>query len=138
MSPIAGMLAALREFRRPRLWLGLWLVGWLLCIVLSLSHPPRIGIDLPDGDKIGHFLAYGVLSAWSAWIFAAARARGWAAISLVLLGIALELAQRAFTDDRMMELNDAWADAVGVLLGQLFGLGRAQSLLRRLDARLFG
>ena len=53
MSPIAGLLAALREFRRPRLWLGIWLLGWLLCIVLSLSHPPRIGIDLPEGDKLG-------------------------------------------------------------------------------------
>jgi hypothetical protein len=50
----------------------------------------------------------------------------------------MELAQGAFTEDRMMELNDAWADAVGVLVGQLFALGRAQWLLRRLDARLFG
>lgn len=138
MSPSAGMLAALRDFRRPRLWLGLWLLGWLLCIVLSLAHPPRIGVDLPEGDKLGHFLAYGLLSAWSAWIFATRRARGFAAIALVLLGIAMELAQAAFTDDRMMELNDAWADAIGVLIGQLFGFGRAASLLRRLDVRLFG
>jgi VanZ family protein len=132
------MLAALREFQRPRLWLGLWLFGWLLCIVLSLAHPPRIDVDLPEGDKLGHFLAYGLLSAWSAWLFATRRARGLAAIALMLLGIAMELAQGAFTDDRMMELNDAWADAIGVLVGQLFALGRAQWLLRRLDARLFG
>lgn len=138
MSPIGSMLAALREFRRPRLWLGLWLLGWLLCVALSLAHPPRIGVDLPEGDKLGHFLAYGLLSAWSAWIFATRRARGLAALALVALGIAMEIAQGTLTDDRMMDVNDAWADAIGVLLGQLFGFGRAQRLLQRLESRFLG
>lgn len=138
MSPIGRMLAALREFRRPRLWLGLWLLGWLLCVALSLAHPPRIGVDLPEGDKLGHFLAYGLLSAWSAWIFATRRARGLAALALVALGIAMEIAQGTLTDDRMMDVNDAWADAIGVLIGQLFGFGRAQRLLQRLETKLPG
>ena len=64
---------ALRAFARPRLWLGLWYFGWLLCIALSLMHPPRIDVDVPDGDKIGHFLAYGLLAAWAVWIFQAPR-----------------------------------------------------------------
>ena len=53
-----GLRAALRDFNRPRLWLGLWLFGWLLCIVLSLIQPPQVGIDgqlsnwAVDGDEV--------------------------------------------------------------------------------------
>ncbi|OGT58507.1 MAG: hypothetical protein A3E01_09745 [Gammaproteobacteria bacterium RIFCSPHIGHO2_12_FULL_63_22] len=129
------MTTALREFRRPRLWLGLWAFGWVLCVVLSLIHPPQLGVDLPDSDKIGHFLAYGLLSAWSVWIFASRRSHLVSAIALVLLGIAMELAQGALTNDRMMDVRDAWADTIGVLIGQLFALGPAKSLLQRVEAR---
>ena len=129
------LMSALRGFQRPRLWLGLWYFGWLLCVVLSLIHPPSLGVDVPDGDKIGHFLAYALLSAWSVWIFASRRSHAVAAIALVLLGIAMELAQGAFTDDRMMDVRDAWADAIGVAIGQLFAFGRARSLLQSFEAR---
>ena len=131
-------MSALRTFRRPRLWLGLWWFGWALCIVLSLIHPPSLGVDVPDGDKIGHFLAYGLLSAWAAWLFAGARTRLLACLGLVLLGVLLELAQGAFTSDRMMDARDGWADAIGVLVGQLAALRRMRGFLQRLDARLFG
>ena len=128
-------MAALREFRRPRLWLGAWAFGWLLCIVLSLIHPPQLGVDLPDSDKIGHFLAYALLSAWSVWIFASRRSHLLSAIALVLLGIAMELAQGALTDDRMMDARDVWANTFGVLVGQLFAFGPARSLLQKFEAR---
>jgi len=134
---LQDLRAALREFNRPGLWLGVWLLGWMLCIVLSLAHPPRVDIDVPDGDKIGHFLAYGMLSAWSVLIFARPRGRWLAALALVALGIAMELAQGAFTSDRMMDAKDGVADAFGVAFGQLLSLGRAQNLLQRWDSRLF-
>ena len=66
MSSAPGSVAGhrlLRSFRRPGAWVALWLFGWALCIGLSLMHPPELGIDVPDGDKIGHFLAYGLLAA---------------------------------------------------------------------------
>lgn len=128
-------MAALREFRRPRLWLGIWAFGWLLCVVLSLIHPPQLGVDVPDGDKIGHFLAYALLSAWSVWIFASRRSHLVSAMALVLLGIAMEIAQGLLTDDRMMDVRDAWADAIGVLIGQLCAFGPARSLLQKFEAR---
>ena len=131
-------MSALRTFRRPRLWLGVWGLGWLLCVVLSLIHPPSLDVDVPDGDKIGHFLAYGVLSAWAAWLYATARARWLACLGLVALGVAMEIAQGVFTSDRMMDGRDAWADAFGVLVGQLAAWGPLQTALQRLDARLFG
>lgn len=128
-------MAALREFRRPRLWLGIWAFGWLLCVVLSLIHPPQLGVDVPDSDKIGHFLAYALLSAWSVWIFASRRSHLVSAMALVLLGIAMEIAQGLLTDDRMMDVRDAWADAIGVLIGQLCAFGPARSLLQKFEAR---
>lgn len=138
MSLLRDLLAALRDFRRPRLWLGLWCFGWLLCVALSLVHPPNLGVDVPDGDKIGHLLAYALLSAWSVWIFSSRRSHVISAVALVLLGIAMELAQGAFTSDRMMDVRDGWADAIGVLIGQLFAFGRARSLLQSLEARWLG
>ena len=52
-------------------------------------------MDVPDGDKIGHFLAYALLSVWSVWIFASRRNHLLSAVALVLLGIAMEIAQGA-------------------------------------------
>ena len=138
MSLTQDVMAALREFRRPRLWLGTWAFGWLLCIVLSLIHPPQLGVDLPDSDKIGHFLAYALLLVWAVWIFASRRSHLLSAIALVLLGIAMELAQGALTDDRMMDVRDAWADTIGVLVGQLFAFSPARALLQKFEARWLG
>jgi hypothetical protein len=134
---LPGVQAALREFRRPGLWLGIWWFGWLLCITLSLIHAPNIDLNLPEGDKIGHFFAYGTLSAWSILIFARPRNHWHAALSLVALGVAMELAQGAFTSYRMMDAKDGVADAIGVAAGQLLALSRARGWLQRWDARLF-
>ncbi len=128
----------MRPFVRPRLWLGLWLVGWVLCVVLSLIHPVPLGVEVPDGDKIEHFLAYGTLSAWAMNLFDARRSRLLAALSLVALGIAMELAQGAFTSDRMMDWRDALANALGVAAGQVLALTPARTCLQWADRRLFG
>ena len=125
-------MSALRAFAFPRLWLGVWGFGWLLCIALSLMHPPQIGVDVPDGDKIGHFLAYALLSAWAVWIFHAPRSHRRAALALFALGIAIELAQGELTSDRMMDAWDAIADTIGVLLGWWLGL-RTPATLQRLE-----
>jgi VanZ family protein len=131
-------VGALRTFARPRLWLGVWAFGWVLAIALSLMHPPQLGIDLPDSDKVGHLLAYATLSAWAAMLFATRRARVGAALALVALGIALEFAQGALTDDRLRDPMDALANTLGVVLGSAVLLGRAQFALQALDRRFFG
>jgi VanZ family protein len=125
--------AALRDFRRPALWLGIWYFGWLLCVVLSLVPPPPLDVPVPEGDKLGHFLAYGLLSAWAVWLFASVRAHRRAAWALCALGVLLELAQGAFTRNRMMDPWDALADAAGVLAGLLLASGPLAGLLLRLD-----
>ena len=130
--------AWLHDFSRPRLWLGVWLFGWLLCVVLSLSSPIQIGSGLDNSDKLGHFLAYAALSGWSVLIFPRRQARWTAAASLILLGVAMELAQHQFTVDRVMDPRDALANTLGVVAAQCLAWTPARSWLQRLDARLFG
>ena len=129
------MKPALREFRKPWLWLGIWWFGWALCIVLSLIHPPGLPLDIPDGDKLGHFLAYATLSAWSVLLFRTGNARITAALSLVMLGIVLEIGQGYLTQDRLMDARDALANGLGVLAGQMLAFSGWQDLLQRVESR---
>jgi VanZ family protein len=126
----------LRDFRRPRLWLGVWIFGWLLCIVLSLTSPIQLG-GPPDSDKLGHFLAYFTLSAWAILIFRTRRAQILAALSLILLGLAMELAQATLTTTRLGDPRDALANTLGVATGLALAFTPLANLLRRLDHRLF-
>ena len=125
----------MRDFALPRLWLGIWMLGWLLCIALSLMHPPQLGVDVPDGDKLGHFLAYALLSAWAVWLFQAPRHHRRAALALFALGVAIELGQGEFTLDRTMDGWDALADGIGVLAGWWLGL-RTPAFLQRLERKI--
>jgi VanZ family protein len=130
-------VSALRAFARPRLWLGTWIFGWGLAIVLSLVRPPPIGLDVPDSDKLGHLLAYGTLSAWAVMLFATRRAWWLAALALVALGVSMEFAQGALTDYRMRDPRDAVANTIGVVLGLLVAKAWMQGALQALDRRWF-
>ena len=128
-------MSALREFARPRLWLGAWCFGWLLCIALSMLPPPPAPVDMPEGDKLGHLLAYALLAAWAVWIFREPRAHRRAMLALALLGVAIEVAQGEFTANRMMDSRDAIADFAGIALGWWLAL-RWPGFLRALDRRV--
>lgn len=95
-------------------------VGWLYAmgiIWLSLTpSPPQI--DVANGDKLGHFLAYGALMFWFCWLYRGWKTRIAFAAGWIALGVALEFVQRA-TGYRTFELADMAADAVGVLGGAL-------------------
>lgn len=125
----------MRDFVRPKLWLGIWIFGWMLCIVLSLIRSPPIPAGVPDGDKIGHLLAYGILSAWAVLIFRTRRAWWCSALALLALGIALEFAQGALTNYRSADPYDALADAAGILIGLTVAWTPATEWLVKLDGR---
>lgn len=128
----------LRDFNRPRLWLGIWLFGWALCIGLSLSTPlPLHGPQ--DSDKAGHFLAYFVLTAWAMQLFARPWGRRLAALSLFALGLAMEVAQATLTTNRLGDPTDLLANTLGILAAlTAFAIGsRPGRILLRLDDRLF-
>ncbi len=96
-----------------RVWrtIGFGLV--MLVIWLSLTPHP-IEIQVENGDKLGHVAVYAALMFWFAQLDTRHRMRLAYAIGFVLLGVALEFAQR-LTDYRTFEVADMGADAVGVL-----------------------
>ena len=127
----------MRAFVYPRLWLGLWLCGWVLCIVLSLVPPP----DLPGpagSDKLGHFLAYFMLMAWAVCVFRTRRAHLLAALALVALGIAMEVAQASLTTLRLGDVRDAIANTLGVAVGLALTFTPLRFALERLERALCG
>ena len=125
---------ALKPLRRPRLWLGLWWLAIACGIVVSLVPPPPI--DAPHGsDKLVHLLCYGALAVGAVQLFATRAALLRAGVGLVALGVALELAQEAFTHTRMLDPRDAAANTLGVLLGMLVARTPLRDVLLKIDTR---
>ncbi|MDH4189015.1 MAG: VanZ family protein [Betaproteobacteria bacterium] len=125
--------------RSPALrWRATWLaLGWLLLLaIVGLSLAPRPPqIDLPQGDKLGHAVAYGAAMWWFCQIYRSGRARAGYAIGFVALGIAIEFAQRA-TGYRSYEELDMLADAAGVALGWVIARFEGGRLFARIEAIL--
>jgi VanZ family protein len=126
----------MRDFRRPRLWLGVWIFGLVLCIALSLLPPIDLGAPR-DSDKLGHLLAYFTLSAWAVSILRSRRAQFLAALGLFALGLSMELAQAQLTTTRLGDPRDALANTLGILAGLALSFTPAASFLQRLDRRFF-
>lgn len=79
-----------------------------------MPQPPQI--DLEQGDKLGHFAAYGLLMALFCMAHVSTGARALHAAGFILMGIGLEFLQ-GMTDYRTFEVLDMIANAVGVALG---------------------
>jgi hypothetical protein len=126
--------SALKPFRHPRLWTGLWCLGIALVVVLSLLPAPDLP-QAPGGDKLHHFLAYGLLAAWAVQLYTRWPSLLGAGLGLVLLGIGLEHAQGVLTDTRMADGRDALANTLGVIAGLATRLTPWRDLLLRFDAR---
>ena len=108
--------ASMRPLRWPRVWLGAWALMIASVIVLSLMPKPPIPPTLVIG-KLDHLIAYFALAAFAVQLYRRRRTQLCAAFALVLLGIALEFAQRYLTTYRHMSAYDALIDALGVALG---------------------
>jgi VanZ family protein len=130
-------VTVLRTFRRPRLWLGLWLLLIAEVVIISLlpsdALPKASFIGI---DKVEHFLAYATLSLYAAMLFASRRLHLRAAVGLVLLGLLMEVAQALLTQSRAADPADALANALGVLVGWALGGTRVARLMQWTDLRL--
>lgn len=120
----------LKPLRHSRFWLAAWLVAVLTVIVVCLIPPPPLA--LPQGDKVEHFLAYFLLAASAVQLFQRGRALTWVGAALVLMGVAIEIAQGALTQTRMADPADALANTIGVLAGVTTVLTPWRDLLLRL------
>ena len=103
-------------------------VGLILFVIWASLTPHPISIPVEQGDKVGHFAAYGTLMFWFAQLDARQRTRMAYAIAFVALGIALEFAQR-LTDYRMFEVADMVANAIGVIIGWVASPPRGPDIL---------
>jgi hypothetical protein len=97
------------------LWLiiGIALIALLWWLSLMRSPP---NINVPDGDKYGHLLAYGGTMWWWAQLWRTWRKRLRLAVSLALMGVVIEFVQGA-TGWRTFDAMDMLANSLGVLAG---------------------
>ena len=103
------------HLRFRRLWLS---VGWaLVALVVYLSLTPApVELNIEQGDKLSHVLAYLALMAWFTNLYNVPAQRVVLAAGFVLLGIVLEFLQR-WTGYRSFELVDMAAGTIGVAIG---------------------
>lgn len=135
MAVVTAPSPVLQALRHPRLWWSLWLLAIVAVVMLSLMSPVSLPSAPAGSDKWGHFAAYFLLAASVTQLIAS---RGWllvAGVGLILLGIGLEFAQGALTEDRMRDPMDALANTLGVLAGLAVAWTPARGLLRWLEAR---
>jgi len=126
-------LRGLKPLRHPRAWLALWWLAVVLVFVACLVPAPELP-SVPRGfDKLEHFLAFFLLAASAVQLYATRRALWYAALGLLALGIAIELAQYAFTASRSMDPRDVLADALGVAAGFAIARTPLRDLLLRID-----
>jgi len=114
----------------------IWLAaGWLLIIAIVYLSLATLTLptDVPQSDKLGHLLAYGVLMAWWSQLYVIDARRWKLALAFIVLGGSMEIAQ-GFTPNRYPELLDLVANTTGVLLGWLAAPPRIPSLYARLAA----
>ena len=131
----ASRAPVLKPLRHPRVWLGAWICALLATIVVSLLPVFLLPVVPPGGDKLEHLVGYALLSSAAVQLFCGRRALARAAIGLVALGVALEIAQGAFTATRQMDAMDALANTGGVVLGMAMALTPLRDLLLRLQRR---
>jgi len=125
---------SLKPFRRPLLWSGLWMLAVAVGVVASLV--PASGLpDLKVSDKFEHFIAYAALSAGAVQLFARRLSWGFVCVLLVLMGIGLEVLQAQMALGRMLDRNDALANAIGVLIGLATAFTPWRDALLRFDRR---
>ena len=108
-------------------WLAL---GWmlvLLVIYLSLTPAP-IELEIRQGDKLSHALAYLVLMSWFANLYETRVQHAGFALGFIVLGIGLEFLQ-GWTGYRSFEVADMVAGAVGVAMGWLLAPPRTPNYL---------
>ena len=121
-------------FRHGKLWFAIAWFGVALLVYLSVVKSTS-AVALPHADKLGHVVAYAVLTFWFMQLYEGTRSRIFVASGILALGVSLEVVQY-WTGYRTMEAADALADAVGIALGWLVGPPRTFNVLERVERAL--
>jgi VanZ family protein len=126
---------SLKPFRRPWLWSLLLTAAVSAVVVFSLLPASSLQTLPSANDKLEHFTSYAVLAAGAVQLYPRWRSLAIVGLGLVLMGIALEYAQGAMGQGRMMDRMDALANTLGVIAGLGTKLTPWADLLLRLDRR---
>ena len=122
----------MKELKLKTLWLT---IGWLLILLiwyLSLAQDPLPKIEIENSDKLGHFLAYGLLMGWFAQIYHQIKSRILLMAGFIIMGIVIEFAQ-GMTDYRSFQYADMLADSIGVLFAVLITHGTMSRILLNVE-----
>ena len=120
------------ELHLRSLWFSLAYVQLLVVAVLSLTPAvPNVG----GSDKLGHFLAYAVLSIAFSLIIRQRKSLWRILFGLIAFGILMEYLQ-GLTGYRYADPEDALANSIGVVFGLLFHFSPLRRVLLKLDAYL--
>jgi len=118
----------MRPLRLVKVWL---LLGWFavfLLIYQSLNPSPPKLPEWPLADKMAHFMVYAWIMLWFGFVYTPGKKYLLLGLSLVLLGVALELLQ-GVSGYRSAEVSDASFNALGVFAGWLAAHTRVSSTL---------
>lgn len=104
----------------PQLILILWCISIVIVIYYSLLPQVEFPVDFWSADKAYHCAAYGWLAVLPMTGFSARRLASSAALSMIFLGILLEVGQH-YLPGRSFSLLDITANTLGVILGIFLG-----------------
>ena len=106
-----------------------FVIGLVAVILLSLL-PQDVLPDPGTWDKLNHVMAYGVLALAGGLGFRGLRSLLLVGIGLLILGIALEIAQAALPH-RSASAYDVLANLIGISLGSIATIGAHAFAQRR-------
>lgn len=120
------------ELHLRTFWFGLAYSLLLMVAILSLAPAtPNIG----GSDKLGHFLAYALLSIVFSLIIQQRKSLWRILFGLIAFGILMEYLQ-GLTGYRYADSEDALANSAGVVSGLLFHFSPLRGVLLKVDAHL--
>jgi len=126
----------MRSLRLLKVWLPLGWFAVCLLIYQSLNPSPPELPEWPLADKMAHFMAYAWIMLWFGFIYKPGKKYLLLGLSLILLGVTLELLQGA-SGYRSMEVLDASFNILGVFAGWLLALTRLSSTLLWIERLIY-
>ncbi len=108
----------MRPLKLIYLWQVIGSLGICFIIYLSLIKTQVQLIDIDGGDKIGHFTAYFLISAWFSQLYSSQKSRIFLILFLLSLGLGMEILQ-SFLSYRQGDMWDMLANSLGVIIASL-------------------
>jgi hypothetical protein len=124
-------LPAELELHLAKVWFALAYLVLLAYGAVSLIPAP----DMGGSDKVAHFVAYAVLSAWFSLLVERRKSLWLILFGLVGYGLLLEFLQ-SLTSYRQGDMADAVANSLGVIVGLVFYFSPLRRILRLIDSWL--